>query len=457
MAVTRGQTRYAAFYYGWFTSGIGGDGHPTSADAYPPVLAPPPGGPYDSSAAAVMSQHAAWALQGHIDTLMCSDWGKGHAYFTYENTTALLRFLDGPSNPHPWLKAAAYYELEQGAANNPSVASIVAHFEDLRADMFPSPSYRRIGGNPVVFVYDPAFSGSGYNRWTSARAVYETNHPGESVYLGLPIWNNGAGDVWTTAAALAAPNLTWHKYAVTDQPTTDQYAHTEAAGAGYSFTVSPGFHNPPAAVVLTRSVAGFAAGIASGIARHDLLGPTQGLDWVLITSFNELGEGSNVEPSTGFGPSTAEQSTYLDIMANAFPFPSTGTYPALQLSTVSTTNVYHDISDYVRAIDGVQIMGQTEQTTPFGVGWKLEQGIGVRSMQPITLEGFYNDDGTALSRLHEPRRMGTTIYLRTVFAERDAIESRVVVKSAQKTAQVRQLTGFEAVLALTGQPSTGIA
>lgn len=34
MAVPRGETRYAAFYYPWFTSGIGGNGHPTSADAY---------------------------------------------------------------------------------------------------------------------------------------------------------------------------------------------------------------------------------------------------------------------------------------------------------------------------------------------------------------------------------------------------------------------------------------
>ena len=78
-------------------------------------------------------------------------------------------------------------------------------------------------------------------------------------------------------------------------------------------------------------------------------------------------------------------------------------------------------------------------------------------MQPFTIEGFYDDDGEALSRLHEPRRLGSTVWLRSVFAPGDALETKVVVKSAQKTATVRQLTRFEAVLALTGQPSTGIA
>ena len=454
MAVTAGQTRYGAFYYGWFTSGGGGNGHPVSGDAYPPTM-----GWYNSSDQAVMAQHAAWALQAHIDTFICSDWGKGHAYNTYENTTALLRFLDGPSNPHAWLKACAMYELEQGDTvdTNPTSTQIAAHFEQLRTDMFSHASYRKINNRPVVFVYEPAGNASMFTRWMGARNIYEAAHPGESIYIGMEIWRNGTDD-WSTQAALNVSGVTWFKYAAIDHPTTTPYSHTEAAVNGYSFTVSPGFSNPPSLTDLrARSVSGFTNGIASGMVwQNAYTAVGLGLDWILVNSFNELGEGTNIEPSTGFGPTTAEQSTYLDIAAANFPFPSTGVYPDFQISTVSTTTLYHDISDYIRSVDGVQMTGNVEQVAPFGQTWHQQMAVS-KSMAPVKLEGFYDDTSGALARLHVPAEVGSSIYLRSVFGPGDAIESRCVVKSAQKTAKVRQLTGFALELALTGQPSTGIA
>ena len=460
MAVTRGKTRYGAFYYPWFTSGDTTNGHPTSADAYPPTL----GNPYDSSATSTMRQHALWALQAHVDTFICSDWGKGNAFRTYENTTKFLRYLESGSNPNPYLKLAVYYELEQNPGG-PTPAAIKAHLDNLRADMFTFPTYRHIDGVPVVFVYDPQFDSSAWNRWTSARALYEADYPGETVYLNFHIWHRGgppATDSYTTAFALGLPNISFHKYGVVDQGSaTEQYAHIQAAETGHSFTVSPGFSNPPPSPttrVMARSTSGFAVGIASGMSYHDAMAVSnEGLDWILVNSFNELGEGSNVEPSTGFGVTTAEQTTYLDIMASLFPFPSTGTYPSFQISTVSSTTLYHEISDYVREFSGMEVAAEVLESDLFGSEWIEQKPTGHRVVGAIKLSGFYDDTSdNHLMRL-QAGEVGSSVYLRSVFAVNDVVESRVVVKRFSDIAQVNAMTMYEAEFMPTGALATSPA
>ena len=99
--------------------------------------------------------------------------------------------------------------------------------------------------------------------------------------------------------ACASQPDSWHQYSpavATDQQGTMSYA------------ISPGFWKKGDAVRLARDLTRWTANAKAMVA--------SGAKWQLVTTFNEWGEGTSVEPATEW-PSASGYGTYLDALHSA--------------------------------------------------------------------------------------------------------------------------------------------
>jgi hypothetical protein len=256
----------AAFYYPWYPE------HWQSPEGtkYHPTL-----GFYDSADPAIIDKHIKAMMYGKVDVGIASWWGPGSP--TDGRINALL---DGAGNTS--FRWALYYEQE--GYSNPSVSKITSDLEYIKTHYAQAPTYYRIGGRFVVFVYaDPNDACAMADRWKQADTV--------GAYIVLKVFLGYKN--------CASQPDGWHQYgpAVAEDPQP-----------GYSFSISPGFNkfgeqNPRLARDLTRWNTNIRDMIASRA-------PFQ-----LITTFNEWNEGTSVESadewtsSSGYGP-------YLDALHN---------------------------------------------------------------------------------------------------------------------------------------------
>ena len=121
-------------------------------------------------------------------------------------------------------------------------------------------------------------------RWKAANALI-----GNAAYIDLKVFP-GYRAVPDQAQA-------WHQYAP---------AHAEDDRSGSSFTISPGFFKAgEQAPRLARDIDRWRSSVNAMVASH--------APWQLITSFNEWGEGTAVEPAAEWS-STSGFGAYLDVL-----------------------------------------------------------------------------------------------------------------------------------------------
>ncbi len=256
----------AAFYYPWFPEAWDQQG------VFPYTNFHPFAGYYRSDNPAAIAFHIAAMRYAGISAGISSWWGVG--------SPTDRRFLDllsaGERTGFRW----AIYDETEGVGD-PSVAQIQSDLAYLSGNAMRSSAYWRIDNRPVVFVYGQGTDGCAMaQRWHAATAG--------KFYLVLKVFSG-----YQSCANLAD---SWH-----------QYAPARAADhqPGYSFTISPGFWKKGDQPLLTRDVCRWAQNVQAMVASGE---PLQ-----LITTFNEWGEGTAVEParewitSSGFG-------AYLDLL-----------------------------------------------------------------------------------------------------------------------------------------------
>lgn len=246
------------FYYGWYP------GNWSTGSKYQPSL-----GQYSSADPAVIRQHIAWMQHAKVGVAIASWWGPGHV--TDTNLTTELNASAGTT--FQW---SAYYEAE--GYGGPTATKIGNDLATLwtRAQ---GANWLHVNGKPVIFVYGNGNDAcSSVTRWKNA--------PGRTNWYVVM-------KVFTGYKTCANQPDDWHQYGP---------AVAEDAQNPYSFTISPGFWKSGATKPrLTRDLTRFKQNIRDMIA--------SGARWQLVTTFNEWGEGTGVEPTTEFG------TTYLDALA----------------------------------------------------------------------------------------------------------------------------------------------
>jgi hypothetical protein len=257
----------AAFYYPWY---------PESehwATRYTPSL-----GKYDSSNRRILATHVAQARYAGLDAFIASYWG-------LDTPTArrLPLLLDAAAEQG--FHIAAYYEPES-LPSPPSGPLLDRDFVSL-FQLTAHPAWLRVAGRPVLFIYNIGPEA----RCTAVSRLLAANKG--RFYLNLKVFH-GYRD------CPEQPD-SWHQY-VPARSFDQQDSH--------SVTVSPGFFKFDELVPrLARNPARFQADLRRQVASR--------ARWQLITSFNEWGEGTAVEPSRQW-PSASGYGTYLDVMRSVY-------------------------------------------------------------------------------------------------------------------------------------------
>jgi len=331
-----------AFWYGWYGPPPGlrhwraAPGEPGFASTDTPVL-----GAYDSHSADVIDQHLAWARAAGIDVLISSWWGPG----TYEDESLrlLLDRIEATASP---VRAAVYLEtwaLFSGGNFSPKFftdpnnftpagrararARAVSWISYLLETYGARPGVFRAAKDaktaPVIFVYtaalfDPFEWQNIFRRVRAATGIdafYDADVEGADVQLqgrvfdGLHLYNPAPltleGDLSLAARVVNRRAAVRDPAAPVADPITvgADYrawaAEARALGRSWSATVIPGFDDRkirnPSFVVSRDHGDGRTYDAFWRIALQSRP------DWVLITSFNEWHEGTEIEQSREYG------------------------------------------------------------------------------------------------------------------------------------------------------------
>ena len=257
----------AAFYYPWFPEAWRQRG------IYPFTHFHPLAGLYSEDDPAVLRRQVDDMLYGRIDAGLVSWFGQGSR--SDRRMPALLAAASG--TPFRW---AIYHEGE--GHGDPSVDQIRSDLRYIRDRYASDPSYLRVNGRFVVFVYGDANDGAGMaQRW------HQANDAGAYVVLKVVGGYRSVPD---------QPD-SWHQYAP---------ARADDSQPGFSYSVSPGFwHAAEPAPRLARDVARFNQSVRAMVASQ--------APWQLVTTFNEWGEGTAVEGAEEWS-SPSGRGAYLDAL-----------------------------------------------------------------------------------------------------------------------------------------------
>ena len=283
----------AAFYYPWFPEAWNQQGF------NPFTNYTPTSGFYDGGAQLVIKQQITAMQYGGIQAGIASWWGQGSR--TDGRISALLQAAAGTN-----FRWSIYHEPE--SQGNPSVAQITSDLTYMRDRYGNDPSFLRIGGKFVVFVYADGTDACGMvDRWTQANTV--------GAYLVLKVFSG-----YRTCAS--QPDG-WHQYSP---------AVATDSQRGFSYGIAPGFWKKGDPVRLARDLTRWNQNIRDMVA--------SGAPFQLIATFNEWGEGTSVESAQEWASSSG-YGAYLDALhnnGNGQTQPTATSIPATQTSAPPTAS-----------------------------------------------------------------------------------------------------------------------
>lgn len=113
-----------------------------------------------------------------------------------------------------------------------------------------------------------------------------------------------------------------------------------------------------------------------------------------------------------------------------------------------------DMSAYVDTINGVKIAAEMQEGHTFGDSWVEQLFTGMKRMDDIVLEGFYDDTATSgPDVVFGSAALGATRTLAVTYGSTKKTTVETVNKSYERTSQRGQLHRFKVTLSPTGAPS----
>ena len=290
-----------AFYYGWYgnptVSGrwfhwknVDAARHHIDESTHFPVL-----GAYDSHDPKIVGQHCREAAGAGITGFIVSWWHQGDFH-----DQGMPLMLD-TAQKHG-LKVTIYYET--AATGGPPAAETAVSDLLYLANRYGShPAWLKVGGKPVFFVYGRAIGELKIAGWEKVIDDFTAKFPSGAVFL--------ADRIAADAGRLFDGIHTYNETAATQGKTPDQLRAwarqtfpqwVETAGPdriacvslipGYDDSVQPS-RRPPRPITERYRGKTYEVMWEEAIAARP--------DWVLLTSWNEWHEGSEIEPSVELG------------------------------------------------------------------------------------------------------------------------------------------------------------
>jgi hypothetical protein len=259
----------ATFYYPWFPEAWDQSGMNPFTHYHPSV------GFYSESNATVVAQQIAAMQYGKIGLGIASWWGQG------SQTDAKMPLLLSTAAATGF-KWSIYYEAE--GTTDPSASKIASDLAYINSRYGSDPSFYKINGRPVIFVYAQPSDGCAMaSRWAQANAS-------GADYVVLKVFPGYTG--------CSSQPSQWHQYSP---------AVAEDHQAGRSFAISPGFWLATSSVRLARNLSRWQQNVRDMVA--------SGEPWQFVTTFNEWGEGTAVEGATEWATASG-YGAYLDALHN---------------------------------------------------------------------------------------------------------------------------------------------
>ena len=309
-----------AYYYPWFAGNNFHGGHTLIEHLSPPQM--PELGWYDQTDPAVISQHYKWARYAGIDYFVCSYWGRQGT----ENSILQKVMFDNPDRGD--IKLCVFLEPSIMPVNDPSVTAgtITTEINYLCDNYFDRPGYLRIDGKPVIFIYvTRAMSNTELTMCIGTIRTAAVNKGIGDVYIvGDEVWGYPNSSNKTPRVSLMDAVTNYDVYGnlgkarfVTD-PTLNTWQDKNSKwksfvnGLGKDFipAVSPGFNdkgvrkgNPPSSRKLNNADSAFGT-LFSGML--DRAKSSADRDMIMITSWNEWHEDTQIEPVAAAAATNAD-------------------------------------------------------------------------------------------------------------------------------------------------------
>lgn len=306
------------YYYPWYGPGTGGHGfHGTLRDHLVPKQAPGLGH-YNSADAEVIAGHIHQSVMANIHFWACSWWGPG----SYEDR--MLRSHILPHASAGKLKYAILYEStgRLGSFSNPDYSELLPDFTYLSTHYFDQPHYLRIDGRPVVFIYLTRvyFRDRGDQALADLRAAFPTLYIVADDVFGLNYKSSHAVK-WDAVTAYDVYGQTMQAFGSTqaalsrlDAILNDAKAAANSVNVGLIPFACPGFNDravrsghvgaPRYFQDDPQSVEG---DFFRSMLRNVVVPQADPLakNMLMITSFNEWHEDTQIEPTAGTSGTTA--------------------------------------------------------------------------------------------------------------------------------------------------------
>ncbi len=280
-------TPVMAFYYPWYNPGD------FSRDAMWDI----PVTPYQSDSRDTIQRQVQQAKGAGITGFISSWMGPGNR--TDKNFATLMDVTKGTD-----FASTIYFETGSDGLGSPGQIVDALHY--VMSTYGSRPNFARVGGKPAIFFWNPSAAG-GVDVWASIRAQVdpdhqwhwnvETDRPDQwlDLFDGVHLFSAAS---WTGDPTGTYKNL---------RSKVDAVATRTGQPKVWAAGVAPGWDNSrqsnPVQVLIGRESGGYYsrrwdAAIASNP------------DVVTITSWNEWGEGTAIEPGSSYG------NLYLDITRN---------------------------------------------------------------------------------------------------------------------------------------------
>ena len=287
-----------AFYYAWYgnpqVSGKWVHWHDVDeankrigSSTHYPLL-----GPYDSHDPKVVEQHCRWAKEAGIDGFIVSWW---HPNDFHDRAMPLI--LDTAQKFG--LEITAYFETVPTRTKEQALEYVM----HLLSRYGKHPAWLKLNGKPVIFVYGRAIGEIGLDGWLWVIVEANRRYEGGAVFIGDHISKRAArifDGVHTYNITALTAGKSPEEIKAWAQKVFPDWVSVAGNDRIACLTIIPGYDDsklpdrkPPRPITERHNGETYKVLWEAAIAANP--------DWVLITSWNEWHEGSEIEPSVEHG------------------------------------------------------------------------------------------------------------------------------------------------------------